>query len=556
MSSALQIFTKPNCPFCDKAKDAIQGIGLSFEEHDVTACRRNADLSVYLSGVSTVPQALLGDLHINGSRDILALTAAARLKPLVMGVNTEWDVDVPSDADLAAGVEDIVLHTVLPESDGTRSDDPEEWALLHFYKGFFGFWPNAFYYLHHWPEAYKLYVYAHNIGAIRGGLEFLGAPVVIATGYATSHAHGCNYCQVHITAGRGEQSLAMPKLIEAARAGKAPADAPIGPFELALADLAAAATDNIVTTEQLDEIRSLVNQARISGADVDTNITGVSMIASAFGFFNTFNDLTGVKVEAEWAKKAEAHAGVTAGRHGVSEDRASDNLDHDLPEGGPSLDDMIARYERLVAEAGGVEAFALRELGIMPSWIRLWPKQLRARHILLYAETMQTRDHSPIPSELKHLMARVSAISKGHDYLAAIEGFLSYKAAGRSAESIQRVRFCFEAARGRDTKLSLFTTREHAALKLAWLSAQTPLTTPRRFIQPALDAWSPVELIHLITVCSIAGMVQRFAAIAKPEIETKVEAFFAEYRLMTDTLAIRYPLRGEQRGEFLAHFSG
>lgn len=111
--------------------------------------------------------------------------------------------------------------------------------------------------------------------------------------------------------------------------------------------------------------------------------------------------------------------------------------------------------------------------------------------------------------------------------------------------AVERVRHCFAVAKGQEVSRSLFTQAEQAALTLAWLSAQTPLTTPRRFIQSTLDAFSPVELVHLITVCSMAGLIQRFVAIAKPQIEPEVKDFLVSNGLVTDTLAIRYPLIGK-----------
>ncbi len=542
MTQKIQIFTKPDCRFCETAKKIFREGNVAYTEHDVTASERTANLSVYRSGVATVPQIFIGNLHINGARDAVALAAADRLVSLTTGATDDIDTDSLSDAEIAAGAEDLVLNELIPESDGTHSNDPEEWAILHFYKAFFGFWPNCFYFMHHWPEAYKLFVYAHNVGAIGVGREIIGEPVMMATGFATSNAHGCNYCQVHMTAAGGDKSLGIPKLIEAARSGKAPATAPIGSFELALADLAAAATTNTVTAELLSNVKSLADNARVSQAGAEANITGTAMIASAFGFLNTFNDLTGVKVEAAWAKQAKEAAGIEAGRHGVSEGRASTNLDRDLPQGGPSIEDMIAKYEGIVAAAGGVAAYAEQELGLTPSWITLWPERLRARHVLFYAEIMQARDRSPIASELKHLMARVAAVAKGHDYLAAVEGWLAYQAGGETPQAVERVRHCFDAAKGRGDWRSLFTEAEQAALVLAWLSAQTPLVTPRRFIEPALKAFSSVELVHLITVCSVAGLVQRFAAITKPQIEPEVKDFLACHSLTADTLAIRYPL--------------
>jgi len=566
MKHEIIAFTKPDCPYCAQAKAVLDEAGLAYELYDVTASERYANASVYFSGVSTVPQVFFGDFHINGSGDLAALNKENRLDALAQAAHGELPVDEVSDEELARGAEDFVLRKAIPESDGTHDEDPDAWPILHFYKEFFGFWPNCFYFLHHWPEAYKLFVYCHNVGAIGGARDSIGAPVMMSTGFASSNAHGCNYCQVHMTVAGGEQSLGISELVEAARKGIAAEGSPIGPFELALTDLAADATKNTVTDAQLKDISNLAPEARRSNKDPEANIMGTAMIASAFGFLNVFNDMTGVEVEAEWAAKAKSVAvsaapvawsmvtspasaldgaipsGVGAGRHGVSDDRVSNNLDYDLPEGGPSMQEMITKYDGIVHEAGGAEAYAIRELGLTPSWMKAWPEHLRARHVYLYTELMELRDHSPIPSELKHLMAHVSAVARGHDYLAAIEAWLAHRAAGRTKPSLERIRHAFDTAKDRLVDGKLFEEREIAALRLAWLSAQLPLTTPRRFIEPAIKHFSPVELVHLITVGALAGLVQRFVAIAKPEMEAEVAAFMQESGLETDTLKVRYAL--------------
>lgn len=509
----------------------------------MTASRRAANASVYFSGAASVPQIFIGDLHVHGAADLAALAEAGRLEALAASATGEIDLEGPTDAELERGAEDFVLRRVIPESDGTRDPDPEAWSILRFYKEFFGFWPNCFHYMHHWPEAYKLFVHCHNVGAIDAGREILGAPMMFAIGHATSSAHGCTYCRVHACAAGGRRSLDAVRKVEEARRGEGGQDGPFGPFEASLADLAASAATNTVTREQLERISALASEARASAGGAEASVMATAMVASAFGFLNVFNDLTGVEVEAEWAEQASAGAGIDAGRHGISHGRRSTNLDHDLPEEGPTMQGMIAKYEAIVAGAGGAEAYAERELGMVPAWIRAWPERLRARHVHLYVEIMQDRSHSPVPSELKHLMARVSAVAKGHDGLAAVEGFMAFRAGGGSARALERVRRAFDAAEGREDGgiRELFDERERAALVLARLSAGTPLVTPRRLVEPAVEAFTPVELVHLATVSGLASLVQRFTAIARPAISPEVRAFLDRNGLAASTLSIRYP---------------
>ena len=553
MAAPIEIFTKPGCPHCAKAKEVLASSGLTYHENDIEASKRNANLSVFLSGVSTVPQLFFGERHVNGASDVTALQAADRLLPVAGEAEGEIDLGTPDDDVVASGAEDYVLRKVIPEIDGTYSDVPEDWAILRLYKEFFGFWPNCFHYQYHWPEvAYRQFVYCHNAGAIAAGKEVLGAPVMSALGFATSKAQGCDYCQIHSASAGNDEAGDNTKHIEAAQKGEYSADNPFGPFEAALADLVAHASLNTVTTADLERVEAHKHEARFSKFPAFAQIESASMIAAAFGFLNVFNDLTGVQVEAPWAKNAKDTAGLDAGRHGMSEERDSSNLAHDLPDGGPGIPGMMTHYGKDAILAGGPGRYARQHLGIEPAWLSEWPLPLRPLHARFYVGVMTDEDADGIgiAPELKHLMARVSGIAKGHDYLAGVEGWMAWHAAGRTDRAVARVAQAFDAAKSRDTG-DLFDERERAALQLAWVSAQTPLTTPHRFVEAVIEHYSPTELVHLITVCSMASLVQRFVAIAKPKVEDEVLHFLDHHRIPLDALSNKYPLAAEVRAREL-----
>ena len=532
----IQIFTKPGCPYCTRAKAVLDEAGLPYTQHDVTATQRNADISIYASGMATVPQIFIGDYHINGAEDLEQLQRSGHLAQLVETVgNSTLSVQDISDEAARRGAEDWTLRQVVSATDGSRSDDPEAWALLRFYKGFFGFWPNTFAYLNHWPEAYKLFVYCHNFSAVGHGKKALGPLNMFTVGYSTSEAHGCNYCQVHSAATGGEQSLKAVRQFKEAKAGKRSEDNPYGELELAIAQLAAEATRNAVSDDTLSKIRQLSE----SPEQAQAFITGVEMMVAAFGFLNVFNDLTGLELEGQWAKQASEQAGVEAGRHSASQAENPSNLDYEIPSGGPSIEEMLAKYGKKIED---LETYCQSEFGVVPNWVQCWPQQLQRLHVYLYSELMGERSHTLVSSELKHLMARVSAIAKGHDYLAAVEGFIAHYNAENKSRSIERIRHCFAAAVGRTTHSDLFSEKEKAALQFAWLSAQMPLTTPREFVRSAVENYSEKELIHLIVTCSVASLVQRFVAIAQPELEGNVSSFLQQHNLESKTLNLRYPL--------------
>lgn len=523
------LFSKPNCQYCARAKAILNRAEVNYQEYDVTVSQRNADASVYFSGVATVPQIFIGDYHLNGAEDLEKLETIGRLKRLLETSRENLPLDTISSEELDRGAKDTALQKYILQSDGSKDKDEESLPILHFYQEFFGFWPNTFAYLHHWKKAYKLFVYCHNFSAVKYGEQFLDMKLMSVIAYATSNAHGCSYCQVHSAATGGDRSLGVVEQFK--KAGQKRNNDLFSSEELLLADLAAAASKN-----QVDS--GLLNRLQNSDTDVHTRLESTKLITAAFGFLNVFNDLTGVEIEGDWATQAREKVGIDSGRHGT-ESANPNNLDYEIPQGSLSIEDMLAKYDRAV---GNLETYAQKEFGLLPAWMQNFPQPLQKRHAYLYGELMGNREDSLISAELKHLMARVSAIAKGHDYLAAVEGYMAYYTASNKERAIDRIKQCFMVATDMENTNSIFSEKERAALQLAWLSAQVPLTTPYRFIEKAIELYEPKELIHLIVVCSIASMVQRFVAIDRPEIETEVSQFGDRYSIETDTLKLRYPV--------------
>ncbi|HGH6026793.1 TPA: glutathione peroxidase [Vibrio mimicus] len=69
VQESVTIFTKPGCPYCTKAKQALIDAGLQYEElilgKDATTVSLRA-----VSGRTTVPQVFIGGKHIGGSDDL------------------------------------------------------------------------------------------------------------------------------------------------------------------------------------------------------------------------------------------------------------------------------------------------------------------------------------------------------------------------------------------------------------------------------------------------------------------------------------------------------
>lgn len=110
------IFTKPNCQYCARAKAVLKRANVEYQEYDVTTSQRNADASVYLSGVVTVPQIFIGDYHINGAEDLEKLEAR-KLQQLLTANTGNLDLDAPSDGELHQGASDFALREYIPKRD-------------------------------------------------------------------------------------------------------------------------------------------------------------------------------------------------------------------------------------------------------------------------------------------------------------------------------------------------------------------------------------------------------------------------------------------------------
>ncbi len=78
------IYTKPYCPYCIRAVDLLEEKGVDFVE--VSAAfdpERRAEMIQRSGGRTTYPQIFVGDTHIGGCDDMMALEREGRLDPLL-----------------------------------------------------------------------------------------------------------------------------------------------------------------------------------------------------------------------------------------------------------------------------------------------------------------------------------------------------------------------------------------------------------------------------------------------------------------------------------------
>ena len=65
------VYSKPHCPYCDKAKYLLKSLGLQYEEKVVTKDLSIDELFKALGKqVKTIPQIVMDDTHIGGYNEL------------------------------------------------------------------------------------------------------------------------------------------------------------------------------------------------------------------------------------------------------------------------------------------------------------------------------------------------------------------------------------------------------------------------------------------------------------------------------------------------------
>ncbi len=82
--AAVKMYTTLVCPFCIRAKSLLKQRGVEqIEEIRVDLDPAERDRMVELTGRRTVPQIFIGDTHVGGCDDLVALDQRGGLLPLL-----------------------------------------------------------------------------------------------------------------------------------------------------------------------------------------------------------------------------------------------------------------------------------------------------------------------------------------------------------------------------------------------------------------------------------------------------------------------------------------
>ena len=73
------------CPYCERARSLLSKKGIQFREIDVDDDPQLREEMIARSGRRTVPQIFIGEKHVGGCDDLLALDGRGELDRLLQG---------------------------------------------------------------------------------------------------------------------------------------------------------------------------------------------------------------------------------------------------------------------------------------------------------------------------------------------------------------------------------------------------------------------------------------------------------------------------------------
>ena len=83
----VKMYTTAVCPYCVRAKQILQAKGVEqIEEIRVDTAPEQREHMMKITGRRTVPQIFIGETHVGGCDDLMALDAKGGLVPLLQGV--------------------------------------------------------------------------------------------------------------------------------------------------------------------------------------------------------------------------------------------------------------------------------------------------------------------------------------------------------------------------------------------------------------------------------------------------------------------------------------
>ena len=81
----VMIYLTGLCPFCWRAKRLLDIKGVDYEEIDIMADpERRSEMVRRAGGLTSVPQVFIGDMHVGGSDELVALDQSGTLDSILI----------------------------------------------------------------------------------------------------------------------------------------------------------------------------------------------------------------------------------------------------------------------------------------------------------------------------------------------------------------------------------------------------------------------------------------------------------------------------------------
>ena len=78
------IYTRAFCPYCSRAVSLLQKKGVDFDEIDAGMDpARKQEMVTRANGARTFPQVFVGERHVGGCDELMALEKAGKLDPMI-----------------------------------------------------------------------------------------------------------------------------------------------------------------------------------------------------------------------------------------------------------------------------------------------------------------------------------------------------------------------------------------------------------------------------------------------------------------------------------------
>ncbi len=83
---SITIYSSAICPYCVAAKNFLKSKGLAWTEVRIDTDPAERDAMVAKTHRTSVPQIFIGEVHVGGYDDMMALQREGKLQPLLDGV--------------------------------------------------------------------------------------------------------------------------------------------------------------------------------------------------------------------------------------------------------------------------------------------------------------------------------------------------------------------------------------------------------------------------------------------------------------------------------------